>query len=401
MSIKDIRHELQRAADRGTIGENRVLPLTLLMTLESAQQSFHKAYFGEILDKQIESVRAMDHEATETALVKVEHLIGDLERVRRGHKETLTTSDFPLALAQARQYAQRDAYALPESDLIQFATRRTAPNFKPLNASRPGVLNHRFAPIRPEATNIEYTSFFTSEEGYTVADNALALALTWEMYVNDDLGEFNQAAAALGVTFRATRAMVLIDAILRKAARIPLVNGEQGPTVANLDEIADWMGQRVDAPTGRRVSRSVTDLFVPTKWRRLADRSMGGEYLVPTGGANGTLVMADNRNPVYQLAKTHVEDMIADVLAEFPERYDAKGISPDDYIVMANGAQKPLELATLRGYEGGPRTFTRMVNVDETDLEGDFDNRGFALKVHDVIGADLRDPYALAIAQGN
>lgn len=401
MSIKDIRHELDRAADKGIIPEHRVLPLTLLMTLEAAQQSFHKAYYGEILDKEIASVRAMDHQATESAMIKVEHLITDLGKVRAAHKESLTTSDFPLALAQARQYAQRDAYTVPESDLIQFTSRRTAQNFKPLNASRPGVLNHRFAPIRPEATNIEYTSFFQSEEGYTVSDVALALALTWEMYTNDDLGTFTQAAAALGVTFRQTRAFTILDVILRKASRIPLVNGEQGPTPANLDEIADWMGDRVDPVTGRRMSRRPSDLFVPTKWDRLARRSMASEYLQPTGGASGPLALTDNRNPAYQMAAVHTEDLIAEALEEFPDRYAAKGISADDYIVMANGAAKPIELATLKGYEGGPKTFTRMVNVDETDLEGDFENRGFALKVHDVMGADLRDPYALAVAQGN
>uniref|UniRef100_UPI003749E726 hypothetical protein n=1 Tax=uncultured Deinococcus sp. TaxID=158789 RepID=UPI003749E726 len=70
----------------------------------------------------------------------------------------------------------------------------------------------------------------------------------------------------------------------------------------------------------------------------------------------------------------------------------------DDWIAITG---KALELAALAGYEGGPKTFTRMVNVDETDLEGDFDNRGFALKVHDVIGADLSDPYGAVVAQGN
>ena len=149
------------------------------------------------------------------------------------------------------------------------------------------------------------------------------------------------------------------------------------------------------------MARKPSDLFVGTKWERLARRSMEGEYLVPTGGAAGALAMRDPRNPVYQMSKVHVEDMIADALEEFPDRYASRGLSPDDYIVMANGAQKPIELATLKGYEGGPKTFTRMVNVDETDLEGDFENRGFALKVHDVIGADLRDPYALAIAAGD
>lgn len=401
MSIREMRHELQRAADRGTIAPERVVPLTIQMVLESAQQAFHRAYFGDILDTELTNVRAMDAAGKEAALIRMEHLIQDLEKTRRAHREMLTTSDFPLALAQARQYATRDNYTLPESDLVQFATRRTAPNFKALSATRAGTLGHNFMPVRPESTNIEYTKFFTSDEGYTVSDYALAMAFTWEAWINDDLGEFTAGAAELGLAARRTRAMVIMDVILRKAARIPLTDGEFGPNVSNLDAIAEFMSSRTDATTGRRVSRRPSDLFVPTKWARLAARSMQAEVLTPTGGASGTLAMTNNLNPVYQMATVHVDDLIADLIAEFPDRYAARNISADDYLVMANGAQRPLELATLRGYEGGPKTFTRMVDVDESDLEGSFDNRAFAMKVHDVVGADLRDPYALAVAQGN
>ena len=85
---------------------------------------------------------------------------------------------------------------------------------------------------------------------------------------------------------------------------------------------------------------------------------------------------------------------------EYPERYAGKNISADDYVVM-DGRTQPLELATLAGYEGGPKTFTRTPNVVEDDLEGDFENHTIAMKVSDNVGAGLRDPYAVAIAQGN
>lgn len=400
MSIKEIRFELTRLADRGVIAENRVIPLTIQTVLEAAQQKFHEAYFGEILEEKLQNLQGMDHDLKEAALARLEGMIQDFEKTRRAHRETLTTSDFPLAVAQARDAASRQGYAFPESDLPQFAARRTATDFKALKGTRPGAIGHRFLPVRPESTNIEYTKFFTSEEGYTVADYALALTFTFEAYVNDDLGDFAAAAADLGNVARRTRASVILDAILRKAARAPLVDGEMGPTPENLDALAAFMGQQVDSTTGRRASRRITDLFVPTIWERKAAASMASEYLVPVGGASGALAFTSNRNPAYQLGNIHVEDMIADLLAEYPDRYSAKGINEDDYIAV-DGRNKPFELATLRGYEGGPKTFTRMVNVDETDLEGDFENRNFALKVHDIVGADLRDPYGAVIAQGN
>ncbi|UQN04856.1 hypothetical protein [Deinococcus sp. QL22] len=267
-----------------------------------------------------------------------------------------------------------------------------------LKGARPGAIGHRFLPVGPESTNIEYSKFFTSDEGYTVADYALALTFTFEAYLHDDLGDFT--AADLGNVARRTRASVIVDTALRRATRILLVDGEQGPTPDNLDKIAEFFGNQVDSATGRRAGRRITDLFVPTRWDRKATASMASEYLVPVGGASSPLALMSNRNPAYQLGTVHVEDLIADLLAEYPERYAAKGISADDYLVI-DGCNLPFELATLTGYQGGPKVFTRIVNVDETDLEGDFENRNFAMKVHDIVGATARDPYGVAIAQGN
>lgn len=398
MSIKDIKHELQRLADRGVIEEHRVIPLTLQTVLESAQQHFHRGYFGQVLDKELANVRAMDQSGKETALERMESLINDFERTRRAHRETHTTSDFPLAVAQARQAAQLDGYTYPESDLPNFARRRVATDFKPLRGTRPGELGHRFLPVRPESTNVQYTKFYTSEEGYTIANYELAHSLTWEAYINDDLGEFTAGAAEMGRVARRNRAAVLLDVILRNAERIPLTDGEFGPNSGNLDRIASFMGQRES--NGKRVARRVTDIFVPAQWERLATTSIGSQFLMPTGGASGPLALVPTINPAYQLGAVHVEDLIADLLDEYPERYAAKGISADDYIVL-DGRNRPLELATLRGYEGGPKTFTRIPNVVETDLEGDFENHAIAMKVADNVGAGLIDPYAVAVAQGD
>jgi hypothetical protein len=400
MSVREIRYNLQRLADRGKISESRVIPLTIATVLETGQQAFHAAYYGAALTKQIDDVRGMDQAGKDSALLIMESFITDLEKTNRANKETLTTSDFPLALARARQAAARPGYVFPESDLPKFAARRTAADFKVLKGNRPGSIGHRFLPVRPESTNIEYTKFFTSDEGYTVADMALAIPFTWESYINDDLGDFISAATDMGNVARRSRAAVIVDAVLRLAARVPLIDGEFGPTIDNLDAVAEFMANQTDTLTGRRVGRKPTDVFVPTKWERKALRSMAPERLSVTGGAAGPLDQVVDINPVYGMAAVHVEDLIGDLVAEYPERYDAKDIGPDDWLAL-DGRNSPIELATLRGYEGGPKTFTRMVNVDETDLEGDFDNRGFAMKVHDVCGAFLRDKYGAVIAQGD
>ncbi|WP_407572131.1 hypothetical protein [Deinococcus altitudinis] len=399
MSIKDIRFELTRLADRGVIAENRVIPLTMQTVLEAMQQGFHKAYYGGLLDKELDNVRGLDHDVKERALINMEAMIGDFERTRRAHKEVHTTSDFPLAVAYARQAATRPGYTYEESDLPSFATRRTAQDFKVLKGHRPGAIGHKFLPVRPESTNVQFTKFYVSEDGYSVANYELGIPFTWESWINDELGDLAAAAADMGNVARRTRAMVIVDAIFRGAFRIPLVDGEQGPTGPNLDAVATYMANQVTVDN-RRVGRRVTELFVPIQWERLANRSMENETVIALGTGNGTPALVSNRNPVFNLAGVHVEDIIADILDEYPDRYAAKAISASDYIVM-DGARKPVELATLRGYEGGPKTFTLLPDVVETDLEGSWNTHTIAMKVTDNVGAGLSDPYAVAIAQGN
>ena len=378
MSIKDIRRVFERLADRGEIEENRVLPLTLQMVGESAVQAFHMAYFGELLDTQIASVRNMEHTATEVAMNRLEAVVNDLASIRRAHQETLTTSDFPLSLALARQSASRPGYTYPESDLLNFAVRRTADNFKPLRSTRPGTLNHRVLPVRPELTNLQYARFYSTQDGYTVANYELGLEYTNEMYRNDDIGEFTSAAAELGVAARATRAWVLLDAVFTRADRLNLPTPANGLDSANIDAIADFLAVRtID---DKRVARLLTDLFVPTNQKRKAERSMDNEWTAPMV-----------KNPVYNLATVHVEDLITEFATEY-------GLGVNTRIAM-DGRSKPLEFATLRGYEGGPKTFTRLVDVKEEDIEGNFENHLLAVKVSDNCGGTVRDPAAVVIVE--
>lgn len=380
MSIKDIRRELERQADRGTIAENRVMPLTLSLVMEGAVQAFHRAYYGELLETQIQNVRAMDHDATELAMARMEGMVNDLGAVRRVHTETHTTSDFPLALAQARQIAQRPAYTYPESDLLSFAARRTADNFKALKSQRPGSLNRRVLPVRPESTNLQYAKFYSTQDNYTVANYELGLEYTWEAYVNDEMGEFISAAADLGSTARRTRAWVLLDAIFQIAQRIDVPTPADGPTVANLDAVAEYMAAR--QTDGKSTPRLVTDLFLPTNLVRKADRSMSQEFTAPQVS-----------NPVYTMAKTHIEDLIT----QFAPDYN---LGVKSFIAM-DGRSNPLEFAALRGYEGGPKTFTRVTDVQESDMEGNFENHIAAMKVSDNCGGTVRDPSAIVIIEDN
>lgn len=389
MSVKDIRRVLERLADKDVIPEHRVMPLTLNLVMESAVQAFHQAYFGDLLDKEFQNVQTMDHQATESAMVRLEGLITDLGPLRRAQRETLTTSDFPLALANARQAAQRPAYTYPESDLLNFAARRTADNFKALKSNRPGSLNRRVLPVRPESTNLQYGQFYSTSDGYTVANYELGLEYTWEAYTNDDLGEFTAAAAELGAIARRTRAWVLLDAIFTAAERVTVADPALGPNTSNLDAVADYLANRT--MDGKSTPRTVTDLFVPTTLARAAKRTMDTEYLIATGGANGALAMTSARNPVYQLGAVHIEDLIAEFAPEY-------GLGPKAYIAM-DGRGKPLEFAALRGYEGGPKTFTRVVDVQETDMEGNFENHIAAMKVSDNCGGIVRDQAAVVIVE--
>ena len=407
--VSKLRMGFREAAIRGHIPEHLADKLTMMTILEAGIQAFHRGYFKDLLTQNLEKSREQrisNREGWDMALAAQDALLEDITGVRWAHRqtETLTTSDFALALAYTRDAAQRPRYAPYESELLKVARARTVANFKPIKARGATNLLHRFLALRPEATNVVYTGFIGQGDFYSVANYELAIAYTWEMYVNDEIGDFVDAMEELGEAAARTRAWSVIDAIARMAPRVALLDGEFGPTIANIQAVrADLAEQTVD---GRFVARTMTDLYLPATWMSVADVALGSQNVAFVGAAPNPVTAQGNINPVYRAATAHAEPLMAEIFAAGPEgnpRYEdpAAGyaqLSPRDWVALDRGA-RPLEIAYLEGFQSGPKTYTKAPDVVELN-HGAFENHTFAVKVGDVHGATVADKSAIRIAQG-
>src|SRR5690606_30522273 len=150
------------------------------------------------------------------------------------------------------------------------ARRRTAPDFKRLRGIRGDPFNR--LRLRPEGTSVEYAAFASTEDGYSIANYELAIAYTWESWVNDDIGEFTIALENLGVAARRNRAIVVFEAIRDGTSRqTPSGSnaegspGAGGPTAANVVWAYDTLAQQTNTD-GLPMPRLLTDIAVPAKW---------------------------------------------------------------------------------------------------------------------------------------
>lgn len=400
MSVKKIQFGYKEAALRGYIPEQSVDKLTIMTILEAGVQAFHRGYFKGLLDENLEKSRELrisNREGWDMALAAQDAVIEDISGIRWAHRqlETLTTSDFALALAYTRDAAQKPGFAAFESEILKVARTRTARDFKPLKARGATNLTDRFLKVRPEATNVQYTGFIGQGEFYSVVNYELAIAYTWEMYVNDEIGDFADAMFELGEAAARTRAWSVIDAVARMAPRLALLNGEQGPTIENVQAVkAHLAAQNVD---GRFVARSLTDMYLPPAWDSLAGVTLNAQGLAGST-ANG---LQPNYNPVYRAATPHNEPLMAEI---FNDGYADAGagyqtLSSKDWVALDRNA-RPLEISYLEGFQAGPRTYTKVPDTVELN-HGSFENHTFAVKVGDVHAATVSDKTAIVIAQGS
>lgn len=103
----------------------------------------------------------------------------------------LTTSDFPLLLANAAGMSMQTRYALAPTQWRIFATEAPAANFLTQTLLKVGSL-----PILPEVKEggeYTYVNFGEDAETWALVKRGHILALSWEMILNDQLGAFNRA----------------------------------------------------------------------------------------------------------------------------------------------------------------------------------------------------------------
>lgn len=382
MSVKDLYHEYQIQEARNVIPEGTAARLTTATILESLCTAFHKGYVGKdewngaakrAREARVLSTREAQHQGAEIVGNLQESLLSDVRPIRRV-LEAHTTSDFAHILSQVRErIVRRDVNPVIESELMPFATPRTFANFLPVKGIRFGSFDRLIK--RLEGTSVTYATFDETEDGYSIANYELAFGYTWEMWINDDLSTPMIAMEELGKAARRTRGLILLEAIKAGLERANYGGSAGGPNIARLDAVKTAIATQTipvkgadGKTTNRLIGHAMTDLFVSPKWDSMGKAALATEKM--RDAQNNEVP-----NPVYQAGTLHTDRLMAEVLG-------------DDWLAVDN-LTPFIEFGVLRGYEAGPQTRTKAVDVQETIDEGTFDDHKLAVKIMDNHGAKV------------
>jgi len=112
-------------------------------------------------------------------------------------KLALATSDFPYILADVANKTLRQAYEAYPRTFLPFSRRRTAADFKNINALQIGE-SPALQKVN-EKGEFTYGSIAESKETYKLATYGRIVGITRQVIINDDLGAFTRIPAGFGV----------------------------------------------------------------------------------------------------------------------------------------------------------------------------------------------------------
>ncbi len=363
------------AEARGEIPQGTATQVTFAAIAQGGVEAVADAYYGkEAVQKAVDTAHA-----EQRAMDINDELIADIAPIVRTMQATQTTSDFPQALSQLRARRIRDSYKARDSRWRDFATVTTTPDFKPIRAMRfSGIPELK---LRPEATDVQYgPKLDLAEDGYRVANYELAIKYTWEMHLNDDVGLFNRQLAALGEGALLTETMVVLEAIKAGLPRTALTVGAGAPTIQRMQEIENILASRsFDSGAGvmHEYGFGLTDVIHGTRQR---------QYLATILGTLFTDFQGGTPNAMAGAFTTHLEPMWARVMGNDVVAYDS--------------AVEWLEVAFLQGFEGGPKTYTKIPDVREFPDEGSFPDHSMHVKVGHTVGSKVTGAEAAIRVEG-
>lgn len=295
---------------------------------------------------------------------------------------SLTTSDFPKALAALRQRIIRQDTPTAEGtwrEWVPARNIRTVPDFKQirgLNAGYPAGLI-----LRPEGTDVTHTKISFTADGYFIANYERATDYTWEMWLNDEIGLFATYARKRGQAARRTEYNIVITAVLNGVSR----SSETGITTGAPD------ATRLAAAMKAMTQRTVTDEDGNSVAGLLSANHVvyGSEWDQDVTVALGTRFTDVNQgkpNVVYQRLMPHMERIW-------------KSVFGSDWIVFDDTIDW-LEVSFLEGFQGGPQMYTKLPDEREHPEQGSFDQHGLSVKIGHALGAKVTNTDGVLRNQG-
>lgn len=376
-----------------TIPEGSATALTYATILELGVRAAAEGYYGNASvneatgaakNEQLALDIADDTLADIAAITKVysnlERFIG--EQTGAGFKALNTTSDFPTALANLRARTIRQDLPIAQPSWRSWIPARmvgTTPDFKPIRGLSMTEMGELL--IRPEATDVQYTSMGWTSDHFMIANYERALQYTWEAWLNDEIDAFGRALRRLGEGAKRTEAIVVLNAILNGVSRSSesgITTG--GPTATNLSAARAAMAARtitdIDgvATIGAIVA---TDLVVPSVWTDTAALALNTQWTNFVGGTP---------NVSFNSVTPHTDRLMGRVFAS-------------DWILFDNTIDF-IDVRFLQGFEGGPMTYTKMPDVNEHPDQGSFANHALSVKVGHALGAKIVNAQGVLRNQG-
>jgi hypothetical protein len=377
---KQLYMRFQLAEARGQIKEGTAAQATFATLAEKGVRAAAEGYYGKAAVAKARS----DAKAEQDTLDLADELLQDIAPMSRamlnsyGMQATHTTSDFPLALSNLRQRELRDAYEGEPSNWRSFASVRTVSDFKAIRALRFTELPE--LRLRPEGTDVTYTSFSESEEGYRVANYERAVKYTWEMWKNDDVGGFTRMAESLGRGAARTEVLVVLQAIADGLARTALTAGAGAPTIDRLAEMERRLAERTFADSDGGTNTygfRLTDVIHGTAQRQFINAVLTQQFRTFQGGET---------NPMNGAFDTHLEPLWSRVLGNDLVAYDRNA--------------EWLEVAFLEGFQGGMKTYVKLPDVTDHVDEGAFADHSLHIKGGHSLGAKVLDSNAAIRTEG-
>jgi len=326
-------------------------------------------------------------------------------RARADLQEALSTSDFPYLLAAGYDRELIAAYGAITPVWPLYATRRTVPNFK--DRTLIDLLGGR-AGLNKVKEGAEYKSrgVTESKKTFKVEKFGDIIPLTWEMFVNDDLGAFadlpNRLAVAARETEERNAASVFFNAAGTGLSTWADARDVSSATLSSttLQAGIDAVSQRTDGD-GRPVLTSDLVLMVPPALSQTAANILNTTE-VRTG--SGSSAPGDTRtiagNGLSVTPKLVVNPWLAVVGAGYASMSKMWALLPDP-----NTARPHIVSGFLAGHEtpdlrvqnsAGMRVGGGLVDP----LEGSFENDTIRYRVRHEHGAAALWDDALYIGIG-
>lgn len=392
---KQLYSKFELAEARGHIPQGMAPGLTYATILESGVRAVAEGYYGPQAVNQAERSAAKDEQhaldladdvlADVKSIIKVYSGVDDFLAQHSGGRmaaSTHTTSDFPKALASLRQTIIRQDTPIGQPAWRSWVPGRligSTPDFKAirgLNMTEMGELK-----LRPEGTDVTFTSMGFSSDHFYVANYERAFGYTWEMWKNDELAAFVRGLRTLGEAALRTEAIVIFTAILNGVSRTTGTGiSTGGPTSTVLAALRKVMAARTvtDADRVSTIGRIYPNhLVYGSEWADTAAIALDTRY---TDHNNGT------PNVVFQAFEPHMERLWARVFTS-------------DWIVFDDTIDF-IDVRFLEGFEGGPLTYSKMPDVSEHPDQGSFDNHSLQVKVGHTLGAKITNAKGVGRVQG-